>query len=182
MNGLRPITFADHHADVSRLALPPVGAPLVERLYERALHCFLYAWFDYELTLLAESQAFSGRLCAEAADRQREDREPRPSPEICRGGGLRDPSASQACGGSRRLARNTPAPGGASQRCRARERPHEFTQAAIVFDHLRAIICELNGVPPPPGPTSGLLMPPMMNGGADFVVRRRAASSLQPLP
>jgi len=59
VEGLRPITFADHYADVSGLALPAVGVPLVERLDERAQHCLLYAWFDYELTLLAEAQAFS---------------------------------------------------------------------------------------------------------------------------
>lgn len=166
VNGLRPISFADHYADVSKLALPSVGVPLVERLYVRAQHCLLYAWFDYELTLLAELQAFSAAdlaLKLRIADSKVVNFAPRlrraveagwVTPPLQKPSGAPDdwPSNHQLLVGIR----NDITHGSAQV--------HEFSMAAIVFDYLRAIICELNGVVPPPAPNGGLLRSPTLNG------------------
>jgi hypothetical protein len=164
--GIRPLTFTDHYGDISRLDLPPVGVPLVERLYERAQHCLLYSWLDYELSLVAEAQAFSSADLAltlrvndpkvvNFAPRLRHAVEqgwvtpPPPKPDHA-------PDEWQSTHQMLAALRNDLMHGSAQV--------HDFSIAAMVFDHLRAIICELNGVVPPPGPTSTLLRPPTMNG------------------
>lgn len=56
---VRKLTFADHHALVASLDTI-AGAPApVRTAYQRALHCFLYSWFDYEMMIVAEGQAFA---------------------------------------------------------------------------------------------------------------------------
>ncbi len=56
---VRPLTFSDHYGVVARLDTI-TGAPApVRTAYRRALHCFLYSWFDYEMMIVAEGQAFA---------------------------------------------------------------------------------------------------------------------------
>jgi hypothetical protein len=56
---VRPLTFADHYGLVASLDTI-TGAPApVRNAFQRALHCFLYSWFDYEMMIVAEGQAFA---------------------------------------------------------------------------------------------------------------------------
>lgn len=59
LEGLRPITLADHYAMVAGLQLPAGVPEGVGRLYDRALHALLYGWFDYELMVVACGQALA---------------------------------------------------------------------------------------------------------------------------
>ncbi len=55
----RPLTFADHYGLVASLDTI-TGAPApVRTAFQRALHCFLYSWFDYEMMVIAEAQAIA---------------------------------------------------------------------------------------------------------------------------
>jgi hypothetical protein len=164
--GVRPLTFTDHYGDICRLDLPPVGIPLVERLYERAQHCLLYSWLDYELSLVAEAQAFTSAdlaLKLRVNDPKVVNFAPRLKHAVEQGWVTPPPpkpdDAPAEWQGTHQMLvalRNDLMHGSAQV--------HDFSIAAMVFDHLRAIICELNGVAPPPGPTSTLLRPPTMNG------------------
>ena len=167
--GIRPLTFTDHYGDISRLDLPPVGVPLVERLYERAQHCLLYSWLDYELSLVAEAQAFSSAdlaLTLRVNDPKVVNFAPRLRHAVEQGW-VTPPPPKPASRGRRRAGpgrRPASRPALRNDLMHGSAQVHDFSIAAMVFDHLRAIICELNGVVPPPGPTSTLLRPPTMNG------------------
>jgi hypothetical protein len=57
-SGLVPMTVNDHHQVVARIELaPPVPATVIEA-FDRARNAFLYSWFVYEMTALAEAQAY----------------------------------------------------------------------------------------------------------------------------
>lgn len=60
----RRMELRDHHAIVASIHLPETAPEPLIRMFERARHAFLYAWFEYELTPLAEQQALA---CVEAA-------------------------------------------------------------------------------------------------------------------
>lgn len=57
--GWRPITLADHHKLVAAVRLTSAAPGDIRQMFSRATSCALYAWFDYELTPLAEQQAFA---------------------------------------------------------------------------------------------------------------------------
>lgn len=65
---LRTIALADHHALIAAIDLPATAPPEVLSIFNRARHVLLYAWFDYELTPVAEQQALAA---LEVALRQR---------------------------------------------------------------------------------------------------------------
>lgn len=54
---LQPVTFEDHYADVLSVALQTPVSDEIKVVFERARAAFLYSWFSYELTTLAQSQA-----------------------------------------------------------------------------------------------------------------------------
>ena len=57
--GTRSLKFEDHHSIIARLEIPTTASPNVRSAFDRARVCFLYAWFDYELMVVAEAQAFA---------------------------------------------------------------------------------------------------------------------------
>lgn len=164
--GIRRVTFADHYADICKLDLPPVGSPLVERLYERAQHCLLYSWLDYELSLLAEAQAFSA---FDLALKLRID-----DPKVVNLSRRLGHAVEQGW-----ITAPTPKPVGMPDEWQnthqlllhlrndlmhGSAQVHDFSIAATVFDYLRAMICELNQVAPPAPWGAPILMPPTLNG------------------
>lgn len=164
--GLRPITFADHYADVRRLDLPGVASPLVERLYERAQHCLLYAWLDYELSLLAEAQAFSSldlALKLRIADAKIVNLSSRLKHAVKHGWISPPPGkpfgAPENWPTTHELLLNL-----RNDIMHGSAQVHDFSMAAVVFDHVRAMICELSGIEPPTGPTTTFIQAPTFNG------------------
>ncbi len=59
VEGLRELRFEDHHADIDAIAIPQCAPHDVREAFDRSRNCFLYAWFSYELTVVAESQALA---------------------------------------------------------------------------------------------------------------------------
>ncbi len=57
--GFRPIQLLDHYADIAAVDVGPTAPEEVGRMFERARHAYLYSWFEYELSPLAEQQAFA---------------------------------------------------------------------------------------------------------------------------
>lgn len=58
-DSFRPMERADHHAAIAEIEVSAATPKAVKRIFSRARHALLYAWFDYELTPLAEAQAFA---------------------------------------------------------------------------------------------------------------------------
>lgn len=56
-NDGRPITCEEHYRAVAGVAIRSAVSGPVRTTFERARSAFLYAWFDYELTTLAQGQA-----------------------------------------------------------------------------------------------------------------------------
>lgn len=56
---LRPLELADHYATVALIDIGEHVPAEVRSMFDRARHAFIYAWFDYELTALAEQQALA---------------------------------------------------------------------------------------------------------------------------
>lgn len=56
---LQRMTLADHHATIDTIRLSPTTPQNVRTAFERARCAYLYAWFAYELTTLAQAQACS---------------------------------------------------------------------------------------------------------------------------
>ena len=50
----RKIEFADHYAIAAAIELPGHVSEDVRQMFDRARHAFVFAWFDYELTVLAD--------------------------------------------------------------------------------------------------------------------------------
>lgn len=146
--------------------LPDVGSPLVQRLYERAQHCLLYAWLDYELTLLAEAQAFSSldlALKLRIDDEKIVNLAPRLKHAVGQGW-ITAPPPKPAHAPDDWLNAHQLLLHLRNDIMHGTSQVHDFSMAAMVFDHLRAMICELNGVTPPPGPQATFLQPPTLNG------------------
>lgn len=146
-SGLRPITFVDHHAMVAALQLPSAAPETVSRLYQRALHAFLYGWFDYELMVVAAGQALASvefALKAQLGDEGRKLRGLAPRLSLAASQGKIAPPMSGPWGdthGMLAAIRNEIAHGS--------DHVYPPNLAATIFDHCRAIICELYGLPPP---------------------------------
>lgn len=56
----RTLEFSDHYRAVAALDIIRAAPEPVRNVYRRALHCLLYAWFDYEFMVTAEAQALAG--------------------------------------------------------------------------------------------------------------------------
>lgn len=56
---LQPMTLMDHHSSIETVQLSPATPQNVRTAFERARCAYLYAWFAYELTTLAQAQACS---------------------------------------------------------------------------------------------------------------------------
>jgi hypothetical protein len=56
--GLRPVTILDHHASIGRVILKGAAPIEVVDAYERARNTMLYAFFDYDLLVVGEIQAY----------------------------------------------------------------------------------------------------------------------------
>ncbi len=56
---LLPMTLADHHGGIDAIRLNASVPQNVRTAFERARCAYLYAWFAYELTTLAQGQACS---------------------------------------------------------------------------------------------------------------------------
>jgi hypothetical protein len=56
---IRFITLADHHGHIAEIELTTSAPEGVRNLFERARNAYLYAWFVYDLTPLAQSQAYA---------------------------------------------------------------------------------------------------------------------------
>lgn len=56
---LQPLTLADHHRGINAIVLNATTPKNVCTVFERARCAFLYAWYAYELTTLAQGQALS---------------------------------------------------------------------------------------------------------------------------
>lgn len=55
----RHLTLEDHHAVIANIVLGGEAPREVRIVFDRARSALLYAWFDYELLVVAESQAFA---------------------------------------------------------------------------------------------------------------------------
>lgn len=147
VEGLRPITFEDHYAMVADLQLPAGVPEVVDRLYDRALHALLYGWFDYELMVVAAGQALASlefglkaRLGASAVGMNGLGRRLAHAVET----EILAPPRPGRWGNDHALLvkiRNEIAHGS--------DHVYPPEMAAILFDHCRALICELHGLPAP---------------------------------
>jgi hypothetical protein len=57
-DGCRAMTVADHYDAVRRITLPAGVPDVVAAQFDRARHAFIYAWYCYDLAIVAELQAF----------------------------------------------------------------------------------------------------------------------------
>jgi len=55
----RAVTMADHHSSVAEIDLTRDVPVDVRAAFDRARNILLYAWFDYDLLVVGESQAFA---------------------------------------------------------------------------------------------------------------------------
>lgn len=58
-SGVRLMSIDDHHGDIAELELSSKAPDIVRAAFERAQHAYLYAWFSYDLALLAQVQAYA---------------------------------------------------------------------------------------------------------------------------
>ncbi|MEQ1707494.1 MAG: hypothetical protein ABL864_04100 [Terricaulis sp.] len=56
---IRAMRVEDHYAALGTIELSPQVPSAVNVVFERARNAFLYAWFAYDLTALAEGQAYA---------------------------------------------------------------------------------------------------------------------------
>ena len=146
---LRRMEFRDHYAMVANLDLPMGVTRTVATNWERALHCLVYAWFDYELLIVGEGQAFA------AADLALKEKLAYPPGKGPLGFAGRLKAAVE-----RGLVMPSTATNGwlttheilgalRNEIAHGTEHVHDPNMASRVFDHLRALICELYGLPIP---------------------------------
>lgn len=57
-NGHRPLTMLDHHEAIGRVVLTGSAPAEVRDAYDRARNTMLYAFFDYDLLVVGEMQAY----------------------------------------------------------------------------------------------------------------------------
>lgn len=55
----RRLTLEDHHAAIASIVLVGEAPQEIRVVFDRARSVLLYAWFDYELLVVAEGQAFA---------------------------------------------------------------------------------------------------------------------------
>ena len=55
---IRQMAIADHHGQIAEIDLEAVVPAEVRAAFDRARSVLLYAWFDYDLLVVGESQAF----------------------------------------------------------------------------------------------------------------------------
>lgn len=55
----RPRTIEDHYAGAADIKLNPIVPVPVQTVFDRALHVYVYSWFQYDLAPVAELQGFS---------------------------------------------------------------------------------------------------------------------------
>jgi hypothetical protein len=138
----------------------------VEVLYERAQHCLLYAWCDYELSLLAEGQAFSS-LDLALKLRISDDAVVNFSPRLRRAvesGWIAPPPPKPATAGDGWKSTHQLLADLRNDIMHGSAQVHDFGAAAVVFDWIRAMICQLYNVEPPTSFARSLLMQPTING------------------
>lgn len=56
---VRQMTMADHYAQIAMIDLDATVPGVIRAAFDRARSVLLYAWFDYDLLVVGESQAFS---------------------------------------------------------------------------------------------------------------------------
>jgi len=54
-----PMTIGDHYAMIEEISLSDTVPQDIRTAFDRARNAFLYAWFSYELTTLAQAQAYA---------------------------------------------------------------------------------------------------------------------------
>lgn len=54
-----PITISDHYNGLTGIDLDPTTPQEIVEAFEKARNAYLYAWFVYDLTTLAEGQAYA---------------------------------------------------------------------------------------------------------------------------
>ncbi|HVY83563.1 MAG TPA: hypothetical protein VG943_00390 [Caulobacterales bacterium] len=69
---VRPMSIADHHAAIAAIELAVEVSEPVRTVFERARNAFLYSWFVYDLTPLAEGQGYAALEMALRETRRRE--------------------------------------------------------------------------------------------------------------
>lgn len=57
--GLRDLRLIDHHAAIAEITLKGEAPQAVRDAFDRARNILLYAWFDYDLLVIGEIQAFA---------------------------------------------------------------------------------------------------------------------------
>lgn len=57
--GLRRLSLADHHAAIATISLKGAAPQPIQDAFDRARNILLYSWFDYDLLVVGENQAFS---------------------------------------------------------------------------------------------------------------------------
>lgn len=155
--GFRSSTFEDHYALVALAALPPGAGELVARLYARAQNCFLYAWFDYEMMLLAQGQAFAA---LEVALKERLARLPeREGLRAFLKAAVSEELISPPSGNPRGAPDDWPSLHDMLVNLRndimhGSSQVHDPNMTYIVFDHIRALICEIHGLALPAAPAA----------------------------
>lgn len=55
---VRQMAIADHHRQIAEIDLEAPVPPEIRAAFDRARSVLLYAWFDYDLLVVSESQAF----------------------------------------------------------------------------------------------------------------------------
>lgn len=55
----RPMAFADHYGMAAEIILTSATPDHVRDMFDRARHTFVFAWYDYELTVVADQYAFA---------------------------------------------------------------------------------------------------------------------------
>jgi hypothetical protein len=58
-NPFRPMAFEDHYGTAAEISLTSATPDHVQEMFDRARHTFVFAWFDYELTVVADQYAFA---------------------------------------------------------------------------------------------------------------------------
>ena len=58
-NWFRPMEFKDHYGMAAEISLKSTTPDDVRNMFDRARHTYVFAWFDYELTVVADQYALA---------------------------------------------------------------------------------------------------------------------------
>jgi hypothetical protein len=58
-NWLRRMGFKDHYGMAAEISLTSTTPDHVQEMFDRARHTYVFAWFDYELTVVADQYALA---------------------------------------------------------------------------------------------------------------------------